>query len=48
VHDVTDVESRFTLAMKKHNHYSGVRPIQYDDNYSRHSRGKAKAKERVA
>ena len=30
VHDVADVESRFTPAMKKHNHSSGDRPIQYD------------------
>jgi hypothetical protein len=41
-------EQRFTPAMKKHNHSSGDRPIQYDGKYSRHSRGQAKAKEHAA
>jgi hypothetical protein len=35
-------EPRFTPAMKKHNHSSGDRAIQYDGKYSRHSRGQAK------
>jgi 1,4-dihydroxy-2-naphthoyl-CoA synthase len=30
--------------MKKHNHSSGGRPIQYDGKYSRHSRGQANAR----
>jgi hypothetical protein len=34
--------------MKKHNHSSGDRAIQYDGKYSRHSRGQAKAKVHVA
>jgi hypothetical protein len=34
-------EPSFTRAMKRHNHSSGARPIQYDGQYSRHSRAKA-------
>jgi hypothetical protein len=58
IHDAADVElpgiliiggePRFTLGMKKHNHSSGDRAIQYDGKYSRHSRGQAKAKEHAA
>jgi molybdate transport system substrate-binding protein len=33
-----------TTAMKRHNHSSGDRPIQYGGKYSRHSRGQTKAK----
>ena len=34
-------EPRRTTAMKKHNHSSDDRPIQYRGKYSRHSRGQA-------
>ena len=34
-------EPRRTTAMKKHNHSSDDRPIQYRGKYSRHSRGRA-------
>jgi hypothetical protein len=33
--------TRRTTAMKKHNHSSDDRPIQYRGKYSRHSRGQA-------
>src|ERR1700693_895153 len=35
---------RRTTAMKKHNHSSDDRPIQYRGKYSRHSRGQALTK----
>jgi hypothetical protein len=34
-------EPPYTTEMKKHNHSSDDRPIQYRGKYSRHSRGQA-------